>query len=351
MLSVERLALPNGETGLLEVYAPAGPAEYAQNADHLDALWEMVVQPRQPWFSRSEWELFTRALRGQLTPASADRFYAIWIAGRPAAHVFLNYAADHGQVAQVGFVVTEPAFRGRGLCSLLMTRVIADFRERGGQCALLGTGNPVAHAIYARAGFSDYIGHTMRYLADASQPAHFDREYFAYRRPARPRAGHWGDGARLAWLYASRCGSFVKHYSEGIYEHPAITHVRCCSILPALMLNVEERRGGLWVLETPDGRLVGTASLTLSDTTAQHKAPLLDFTLTPAYWGQAADLLHKAIDAAWAGGANVVRACLASCDHDKAEVLQSLAFRLEATLAGQFVAGDERYDLNVYVLE
>jgi GNAT superfamily N-acetyltransferase len=338
----------NGEPVELDCYQPGVSA---MPAERQAALWEMVVRPREAWFSRGEQEYFTRGLSGRLTAFSADRFYSAWIGGRPAAHAALCAAAGRPQVGLVGYVITEPALRGRGLCRLLMERLMADFRAAGGQCALLGTGNPSAHAIYAACGFRDYQGHVMRYLTPPADPAAYDAAYFAYDAPATVRSGQWGDAARIAWLYARPGDWFMKDYVEGLYDHPVLPHVRCGSILPAMMLNVEERAGGLWVLETAAGRIVGAARLSLRDTVAQTRAPMLDFLIAPAYRRQSADLVRVAIAAAQEAGAEVVRACLASCDVDKAEIVQSLAFRLEATLASQFAAGVERFDLNTYVLE
>ena len=312
-----------------------------------DALWELVVRPREGWLSAGETELFTRSLRGDCAGVAADRLYSVWSAGRPLAHAALFAAANNRRVGVVGFVITEPAARGRGLCPLLMERLLDDFRAAGGQCALLGTGNPTAHAIYARAGFRDYNGHVMRWLPPGVTPAEADAAYFGTRRPATVRAGHWGDTARVAWLYARPGDWFMKDYIEALYDHPAIPHLRCGSILPAMMLNVETRAGGLWMLETDDGRIVGAARLSLRDTVAQTKAPMLDFLVAPAYRDQTVDLLRVAIEAAQAAGAEVVRACLASCDAEKADIVQSLAFRLEATLAGQFAAGPERLYLQL----
>jgi GNAT superfamily N-acetyltransferase len=344
----EAFTLRNGETIDVACYQPGVST---LPAGQLDALWEMVVRPREPWTSAGETEHFTRSLRCHFVGVSADRCYVAWSAGRPLAHAALFAAADNPRIGAVGFVLTEPAARGRGLCPLLMERLLDDFRAAGGQCALLGAGNPTAHAIYARAGFRDYNGHVMRWLPAGASPAEVDEAYFARRAPARVRAGHWGDAARIAWLYARPGDWFMKDYSEALYDHPALPQVRCGSILPAMMLNVEARAGGLWMLETDDGRVVGAVRLSLRDTVAQTKSPMLDFLIAPAFRDQTADLLRVAIEAAQAAGAEVVRACLASCDVAKADIVQSLAFRLEATLAGQFAAGAERFDLNTYVLE
>jgi len=343
---VDELWLQSGELVQWHCHRP-GLSELP--AERLEALWEMVVRPRQPWFSRAEHEHFTRGLRGQLA-GDADRFYSAWVGARPAAHAALYSAVAHPQVGLVGYVITEPAFRGQGLCSRLMEWLMADFRAGGGQCALLGTGNPAAHAVYAAGGFRDYNGHVMRYLTPPAEHAGADDAYFAFTTPAHARAGGWADAARLAWLYTRPGDCFMKDYVEGLYDHPAIPHTRCGSLAPAMMLDVEERAGGLWALETGDGRIVGAARLSLRDTVAQAKAPMLDFLVAPAYRRQTPDLLRVAIEAAQGAGAEVIRACLASCDVEKAAMVQKLGFRPETTLAGQFAAGAERFDLHTYIL-
>jgi RimJ/RimL family protein N-acetyltransferase len=148
----------------------------------------------------------------------------------------------------------------------------------------------------------------------------------------------------------------VRDYVERLYNHPALPQTRCASILPALMINTTERpadagcaMGGLWVLENPVRRLVGAATLTPPDLGAQAHAPIIDFLVAPAYHEQAPELLTAALAAGHAGGAECVRCCVAGCDRGKIDILERVGFRREATLAGQFKAGHDHFDLHVYV--
>ena len=347
MIDREPLRLKTGELAQIERYQPDGSSP----PDTIDALWNMVIRPREPWISRVETIYFTRMIDGQLVDTDADSSYSIWIDDQPAAHIATLMALENRQVAQVGYVITDPAFRGRGLCSLLMERVMDDFWMEGGQYAFLGTANPIAHAIYARHGFGDYNGHVMRYLTDTVKSEHVDEEYFAHHGPAKVRPGHWGDGARIAWLYAKPSPWFVKDYLEALYDHPAITHARCGSVLSSMMVNVEERGGGLWALETQDKRLVGAATLIYYDRTGQASAPVVDFLIVPSYLDQAGGLLHAALGGAETTGARFVRIHLASPDSDKVQVVRDIGFHLEAIIAGEFTAGDDRFDLHIYTYE
>ena len=344
MFSAESVQLKTGELATVYHHNPDGMSipEWAPS------LWQMVIRPHDPWISRVETIFFNRILAGKLAGTNADQSYSVWIDERPAAHAAMLRARDNEQVGLVSFVMTDPGFRGMGLSSLLMERLMDDFWADGGQYALLGTANPVAHAIYTRYGFRDYNGHVMRYVSDIVQADDVDADYFANSGPATARAGHWGDGARVGWLYAKQSEWLVKDYMEALYGHPDIEHARCGSVLPSMMLNVEERGGGLWVLETQERRLVGAATLTYFDRAGQATAPVVDLLVVPAYLDRADDLLHGAIGAAETAGARHVRAYLASCDVGKQAIVDALGFRQEASLAGQFAAGKDTYDLLIY---
>jgi hypothetical protein len=252
-------------------------------------------------------------------------------------------------------VITAPAYRGRGIAGSLLCEALADFVDTGGACMHLATDNPAAHRVYQSCGFRDYQGHVMRFLTSAGGWEGFDQFYFADAGPAQVRRAHWGDLARLTLLYVAPHRWFVRDYAERLYNHPAITQTRCASILPALMISTTERParaglsvGGLWVLENPRRRLVGAATVTPPDLSAQAHAPVIDFLVARAYLGQAPDLLACALDACRSGGAECVRGCVADCDREKINILRQAGFRREATLAGQFKAGRDRFDLHVY---
>ena len=155
----------------------------------------------------------------------------------------------------------------------------------------------------------------MRFLTPAGGWEGFDQRYFANAGPAQIRRAHWGDLARITLLYVAPHRWLVRDYAERLYNHPAIAQTRCASILPALMINTTERpaqagldTGGLWVLENPARRLVGAATVTPPDLSAQAHAPIIDFLVAPAYLGQAPELLAAALDACRSGARNACAA-------------------------------------------
>jgi ribosomal protein S18 acetylase RimI-like enzyme len=341
------------EDGLrIEPYDPAAAAPGVQRA----AIHDLIVQPAAPWFSEVERRHLEGALSGEFAAVACDRFWIARIGAEPVANVYFSIAAGAPEIGLLAFAITAPAYRGRGIGRLLLREALADFEAMGGACMHLATANPTAHRLYESCGFHDYQGHIMRFLAPAADRAGFDRAYFEDCGLAQVRRGHWGDAARIAMLYVSPHPWFLRDYVEQLYNHPAIVQTRCASILPALMINTTERparanltTGGLWVLENPARRLVGAATVTPPDLTAQAHAPIVDFLVAPAYMGQATDLLVAALVACRSGGAERVHCCVAACDREKIATLLQLGFCHEATLVGQLKAGHDRFDLHIYV--
>jgi ribosomal protein S18 acetylase RimI-like enzyme len=335
----------------IEPFDPGPAALPAERA----ALRELIVQPAAPWFSEAERRHVEGALSGEFGAVARDRFWVAWAGAEPVANIYFGTAAGAPEIGLLGFAITDPAYRGRGIGGRLLRAALADFAAAGGICMHLATGNPTAHHLYVRCGFRGYNGHVMRYLA-AGDWEGFDRAYFADCGPAQVRRGHWGDAARITLLYVAPHPWFVRDYAERLYNHPAMPQTRCASILPALMINTTERSvqaglatGGLWVLENPARRLVGAATVTPPDLSAQAHAPIIDFLVAPAYVEQAPELLTAALAASRSAGAECVRCCAAACDRGKMDILERAGFRHEATLAGQFKAGYDRFDLHIYV--
>lgn len=334
----------------IESFIPGPAASPVQRA----ALRDLIIQPVAPWFSEAERRHVEGALSGEFGSVACDRFWVAWAGAEPVANVYFGAAAGAPEIGLLGFVITAPAYRGRGIGRVLLRDALADFVAAGGVCMHLATGNVTAHRLYERSGFRDYNGHVMRYLA-AGDWEGFDRAYFASCGPGQVRRGHWGDAARITMLYVAPTPWFVRDYVERLYNHPAISQTRCASILPALMINTTERparadlaTGGFWVLENPARRLVAATTVTPPDLAVEAHAPVLDFLVAPAYMGQAPELLTAALSASRSGGAECVRCCVAACDREKIAILQQVGFRREAALTGQFKAGFDRFDLYIY---
>lgn len=316
--------------------------------DKIEAIRDLIVQPQAPWFSVIERTHVENALEGHFEEVSRDCFFIGWIGDEPAGQVYYSTAAGAPEIGLLAYVITAPSQRGKGICSILVEQAIEHFLAAGGVCMHLSTSNPGAHHIYERFGFQIYTGQVMRYLRSNQTWEDFDATYFSDVGTAAIRPGHWGDLARIGMLYVAPHPWFIKDYPERRFDHPAIAQMRCGSTLPSMMVNVTERNGGLWVLENPARRVVGAVTLTRLDERVQGHAPILDFLAAPAYLNQASDLLATAISALEDTDAEIARVCLSSCDVEKAEIVQSVGFKHEARLAGQFLAGNDRYDMDVY---
>jgi ribosomal protein S18 acetylase RimI-like enzyme len=329
------------------------PDQAASAVEHA-ALRDLIIQPVARWFSEAERRYVEGALSGEFAAVACDRFWVAWAGAEPVANIYCSTAAGAPEIGLLGFAITAPAYRGRGIGTALLREALADFVAAGGVCMHLATGNPTAHHLYERCGFRDYDGHIMRFLASREWDG-FDRAYFSDCGAGQIRRGHWGDAARITMLYVAPNQWFVRDYAERLYNHPAICQTRCASILPALMINTTERpgpadlaTGGFWVLENPARRLVAAATVTPPDVSVQLHAPVIDFLVAPAYLSQAPELLTVALAASRSGGAECVRCCVAACDSGKIDILQQVGFRHEAALAGQLKAGCDRFDLHVY---
>lgn len=337
---------------VIEPFDP-GAATFAAKSG---AIYDLIVQPAAPWFSEVERRHLDGAFNGEFGGLACDRFWIARIGAEPVANVYFSSAVGAPEIGLLGFAITAPAYRGRGIAGSLLRQALADFVAKGGACVHLATDNPAAHRVYESCGFRDYQGHVMRFLTPTDGWEGFEQRYFDNVGPAQVRRAHWGDLARGTMLYVAPHRWFVRDYAERLYNHPAITQTRCASILPAMMNSTTERParanlavGGLWVLENPARRLVGAVTVTPPDLSAQAHAPIVDFLVAPAYLGQAPELLAAALGTCRSGGAECVRGCVAACDHEKIDILRQIGFRHEATLAGQLKAGRDRFDLHLYV--
>jgi GNAT superfamily N-acetyltransferase len=345
-MGAEYYTLKTGET-LRVTSIPAAGAGLSQQ--RLETVHDLIVQPRTPWFSAAERKHLDGALRGSFRGVARDHFVVGWIGEEAVGNVYYGTADGLPDIGLMAYVITAPEHRGKGICSALARVAVDCFVGEGGVCLHLGTNNPAARNVYQGCGFRAYNGQVMRYLRPGLAWDGFDDDYYAWAGPAQVRPGQWGDLARVGALYVAPHRWFVKDYPQRIYSHPAIVHQRCGSILPSMMDNAIEGEGGLWVLENPAGRIVGAATATRWDSKAQGHAPVLDLLVAPSYVRQAAELLLAVLEAQLAAGAEQVQIYIASCDREKAGLVRNIGFRHEATLAGQFRAGTDCYDLDILV--
>jgi predicted GNAT family acetyltransferase len=90
--------------------------------------------------------------------------FGAWMNGKPVAKAGTN--AIGFRYCQVGGVYTEPAFRGRGIATAVMTRLLSAIASRGQHCTLfVRNDNPPAAALYRSLGFSRRCGYRISYPA------------------------------------------------------------------------------------------------------------------------------------------------------------------------------------------
>ena len=155
--------LSNGEPVTLEVVPCPNPAW----ADRLEAL---QAHKGEPW----NWQN-AQCLR--LNLGFESRFHVLHRAGVPFASILLSERAG---VGVVNHVWTVPEDRQKGASGLLMRAVMAGFRERGGEAAILQTEfGSTAFRLYEKHGFRSVEAQSgyMHWYADSE--AAFNTNYFS----------------------------------------------------------------------------------------------------------------------------------------------------------------------------
>jgi len=115
-----------------------------------------------------------------------------WVGGRPAAHaagrvVRVRVDACELDLGMVGLVYTDPAFRRRGLGSVVVEACARALAERGAQLAVLWSDR---HAFYARLGFVP-AGRERMLVVGRDDCAAAARRFGPGASVAPPREGDW----------------------------------------------------------------------------------------------------------------------------------------------------------------
>jgi ribosomal protein S18 acetylase RimI-like enzyme len=326
----ERLAIE------LRLNADFGPTP--ENA----AVRDFIIQPNDPWFSIAEREWLRHVLRGDFVETSHDAIFVGRIEGQIVGALW--YATHFGfpQVGVFGYVLTDPAHRGKGIGSALTEAAVRHFLGRGGRMLYLGTGNPVAHHIYAKHGFRDYNGHVMRLSAPSEVD---DADYFADVGPATVRDATPGDYARLTALYVSPDTWFTRDFHEGLFNDPSQPQARCNSCWAAVALRKRSGRDAQLVLESPSGAIVGVAILTHGTAPATAGVGEVELLVHPTHVGQGAQLVTALIGHAEEAGTRTLVCHTAACDEAKVALLRQAGFEEAGRIPDYFNAGRSHLDL------
>jgi GNAT superfamily N-acetyltransferase len=278
-----------------------------------------IVQPASPWFSREERAAISRALSGEFATTSHDYFFGYSAEGRFVSSSWYAVSRLAPEIAVLGYVFTDPEWRGRGLSTSLLHVLWKHFVDRGGKAMYLGTENPIARGVYLKNGFKDYNGQVMRLLTEDQGAQEFDDRHFEAGKRFRVRTAEWGDLAPATCLYTNPFPWVVRDFTEKIIVRPGDELRRCVSIFTALMLRSELPGNSMQIVETTDGHLVGCASIV---SLLDCKELLLEFLVHPNYSQEAKALLQASIRK---GKGLLCHA--AGEDVTKLEILKSLGFR------------------------
>ncbi len=335
----ERLA--SGETLAVEVRLNKDFGPTPENA----AVRDFITQPDQPWFSIAEREWLWHVLRGDFVSSSFDAVFVGRLKGQIVGALWYATHIDAPALGVFGYVLTAPAYRGKGISSALTGIAVRHFLDRGGRLLYLGTGNPIAHHVYEKYGFRDYNGHVMRLSASEGEPTVLDRRYFSARGDVSVREAVPGDYARLTALYVSPDTWFTRDFREGLFNDPIHPQVRCNSCWAAIALRSHSPSDAQLVMETASGAIVGVATLTQGGAPAVEHQAEVELLVHPSHHKRGSKLLTELLKHARQAGIRTLICLTASCDDDKTGILKDANFTVAATIQEYFRVGTDCFDL------
>jgi hypothetical protein len=240
----------------------------------------------------------------------------------------------------LGHVHTREDQRRKGICQAIMGRQMEDFRERGGQVLMLGTGFESApYWIYHSFGFRDLPGGRpgiMWYHRDGA--ADFLKRFFAPDAPRRIVPAAWKHWPLISLMSALPSPVYLRNLTLGAWG-PTLMEGPYCGFRHRWG---NHPRAGAVVLESETGAVVGMATripegrwpdVLLLDVFAH---PLTEAAELAGLIDALPSLLGKTI-------------CFADPrDTSKIVALEQTGFHREAVLPGQFREGDTWQDAWLY---
>ncbi len=201
-----------------------------------------------------------------------SRYYLGFLEGRPVANISVW---ETGITGNLGHVYTVAPERRKGICKAVMAAQMDDFRQRGGQLLVLGTGfDSPAYHIYRSFGFAGMLPRSgsMSYLRE---PAFYER-FFA-DAPVTCTPLEWRDLGTVCALMACPGGDWLRNqraraFGPNCYE---------AAFLEDLRASLQGERQAR-VARTESGSVVGYAVLG-PDPAWKGNTWLLDAFVHPAF--------------------------------------------------------------------
>lgn len=322
-MSAKRVTLRNGESVTVRVISPPmGP--YADKV----GCWAHV---------RDE------LLGGAMSDTLSTRYFIAEMDGEVVGSMGCYTPVDTRDVGLVEYVETDERHRRKGVASLLLASLIADFRSNGGNALLLCTTNPVAGSLYEKHGFWYTVGDGMMYLAPNAQD--FADSYFSHAGTAQIREAVWGDLPRASLLYNHPEPDWlIKDYLTSSFRD-----TRFERHFTQLMNDSRGLRGSVLVLENPAKRVVGLAALQRTETYYEQHVATLSFRVCPAYFSQSRHLLRRMLEVAGQLSLGIIQVHVADVDERQKELLHDTGFSETARLPGWIRDQDRSIDMLLYM--
>ncbi len=337
--------LRSGETLNITVLSP-GEGRGDTEVNH--ARWWFTARPFDPWMSATEQEFLARFLAGTADTSLRDWVFVGELEGAIVANAWHGTGSQSAEIGGYGFVLTDPAHRGKGIAQALTACSVDAFWENGGKAIYLGTGNPIAQRVYEKSGYRSYNGIAMRALCPGTDPVGFDAAYFAHDGPARVRDATLGDlGGYTALLLAHEPRDWiVRDFTETIFHAPPA--VQATGSLRPFFSTIYRRQANpanqFKLLATPRGRVVGAAAVAAPSAGALAGVGTLEMQCYPTYREELAGLLEATLEAARGAGIRQVRAHAASSDRTQA--LRDAGFAQEKRLSSVLTTADGTVDVH-----
>ena len=282
-------------------------------------------------------------LGGAMSDTLGVRYFVAEMGGEVVGSMGCYTPADTRDVGLVEFVETGERHRRKGIASILLATLIADFRSDGGSALLLCTTNPVAGSLYEKHGFWYTVGDGMMYLAPGAED--FASSYLSHAGPARVREAVWGDLPRASLLYNHPEPDWlIKDYLTGSFRD-----TRFERHFTQLMNDSKDRLGTVLVLESPARSLVGLAALQRVDTYYEQHVATLSFRVCPPYFSQSRDLLRRMLEAAGRLSIGIIQVHVADVDEQQKKLLCDAGFSETARLPGWIRDGDRSMDMLLFM--
>lgn len=259
------------------------------------------------------------------------------------------YSLQNPAIAIMGPVCVDPAYQRHGLGSELCENILEHLEGENTIAVYLGVKKQnAAKGLYAKAGFTDYVGIVMRKLL--SDKKVFEQIYPQSSHP-RIRKMAWSDYPAISALMCEPMNFYTLDFMRGIYSSRYIKPERFLPVFPEMMESSKTNGNFANVLlpensETP----FGIAQVSCLSSSSCNYTYMLDFFTHNNFVTEATELASKTIsESAQAGVKNLFAHCLA-CDATKKGVLESLGAKKSAVVADYVHIGDICTDLIIYKL-